>query len=558
MQSLAETVQLTATVQDQNGRAMSGVAVTWISGDQSVATVNTDGLVTAWGNGATAVEASVEGLAGSAAITVEQRVVDVLVSPEHGNLRALGATIPLSADAVDANGHLIEDVEWIWSSSDESVVTVDDAGVVTAVANGVATVDASADGRMGGAEITVEQRAVAVQVLPEEARLLELGETVHLSAEAADANGHLIEGAEFAWSSGDPSVVTVDAAGLVTAAGNGVAEVAAAVETVEGFATVRADLHRGVLLKIYEAMGGDDWKHNENWGTDTPIGSWQGVLVDTPGVVWMLLLGDNGLTGAIPPELAGLETLHFLYLPDNSITGSIPEELVYLPLYGLVVSGNRLSGPIPPELAYLRLLQALDLARNEFVGPIPPEIGNLKNLSSIDVSNNDLSGPIPPEIGNLENLGYLALSNNDLSGAIPSEFVNLRKLKQLRLGGNRLTGRIPPELGDLHTYLEYVDLSDNELTGEIPPELGRLRAFLEHLDLSHNPLTGPVPPEIGNIRFLKSLRIDNTDLSGRLPLELIGLPLEVFTWDETDLCAPDDEEFQEWLKSIPTTSGPDC
>jgi len=32
----------------------------------------------------------------------------------------------------------------------------------------------------------------------------------------------------------------------------------------------------------------------------------------------------------------------------------------------------------------------------------------------------------------------------------------------------------------------------------------------------------------------------------------------LFTWDETDLCAPGDEEFQEWLKSIPTTRGPNC
>ena len=39
-------------------------------------------------------------------------------------------------------------------------------------------------------------------------------------------------------------------------------------------------------------------------------------------------------------------------------------------------------------------------------------------------------------------------------------------------------------------------------------------------------------------------------LSGRLPRELIGVPLSSFDWDETDLCAPGDEEFQLWLRRI--------
>ncbi len=114
---------------------------------------------------------------------------------------------------------------------------------------------------------------------------------------------------------------------------------------MEGFATVRAELHRGVLLKLYEAMGGADWTHKENWGTDAPLGSWEGVFVDGPGAVRMLLLRENGLTGAIPPELAGLETLNVLYLPGNSITGPIPEELGHLPRINVLVVSDRVFVP---------------------------------------------------------------------------------------------------------------------------------------------------------------------------------------------------------------------
>ena len=35
LRSVGETVQLTATVQDQNGQAMTGVTVTWASGDNA-------------------------------------------------------------------------------------------------------------------------------------------------------------------------------------------------------------------------------------------------------------------------------------------------------------------------------------------------------------------------------------------------------------------------------------------------------------------------------------------------------------------------------------------
>jgi len=89
----------------------------------------------------------------------------------------------------------------------------------------------------------------------------------------------------------------------------------------------------------------------------------------------------------------------------------------------------------------------------------------------------------------------------------------------------------------------------------IPPELGNLRGVFE-LELDHNPLTGPVPPELGNLQELEWLAIDNTMLSGPLPRELTGLGrLGRFYWHETDLCSPPDEEFQEWLASIPGRRG---
>ena len=91
--SVGETVQPAATVHDQHGAVMTGVAVSWSSRDPSVVTASDGGLVTAEGNGTSAVEASAGDAVGSAAMTTEQRSAEVRVSPPAETLVALGDTV---------------------------------------------------------------------------------------------------------------------------------------------------------------------------------------------------------------------------------------------------------------------------------------------------------------------------------------------------------------------------------------------------------------------------------------------------------------------------------
>jgi hypothetical protein len=64
------TVQLTASPEDSSGHPLSGRAVSWTSGDRLVAGVDPHGLVTGVGPGAVTIGATVEGVSGSAAITI--------------------------------------------------------------------------------------------------------------------------------------------------------------------------------------------------------------------------------------------------------------------------------------------------------------------------------------------------------------------------------------------------------------------------------------------------------------------------------------------------------
>ncbi len=152
--ALGETAQLAAEVLDQFGRPMEAATVSWTSADTVVATVDADGLVTAAGNGATVVTATVGDVSHEAAVSVMQTVGSVTVSPAEAEI-ALGDTLRLTAEALDANGHPVENAEFSWASSDESVATVDASGLVTGIAAGAATMTASSGPVSGTAEVAV-------------------------------------------------------------------------------------------------------------------------------------------------------------------------------------------------------------------------------------------------------------------------------------------------------------------------------------------------------------------------------------------------------------------
>ena len=245
--ALGATVQLSAQVQDQNGQGMAGAAVTWASAAAAVAAVSTSGLVTAVANGSATITATSGSASGSAAVTVAQAVSSVAVTPETASLGALGDTVRLSAEAFDANGHAVAGTDFSWESSDESVVAVDASGLVTAVANGTATVTAASGAASGSAAVTVAQAVSSVAVTPDTASLGALGDTVRLSAEAFDANGHAVAGAEFSWESSDEGVATVDGSGLVTAVGNGQATITAAVGDALGQSAITVAANRAPM-----------------------------------------------------------------------------------------------------------------------------------------------------------------------------------------------------------------------------------------------------------------------------------------------------------------------
>ena len=236
---------------------------------------------------------------------------------------------------------------------------------------------------------------------------------------------------------------------------------------------------REVLVQLYNALDGENWRNNANWLTERPIREWHGVTNDASGRVTRLLLESNRLSGEIPMELGSLSNLKRLELGNNQLTGEIPRELGNLSaLETLRLGGSNspttwgfLTGEIPRELGNLSKLEALTLEFNRLTGEIPAELGNLTSLETLLLGYNRLSGEILAELGGLSKLEALNLEFNRLTGEIPAELGNLSNLTRLLLGNNQLSGEIPKELGNL-SNLKSLSLEGNELSGCIPAALG--------------------------------------------------------------------------------------
>ncbi|KAJ9540183.1 hypothetical protein OSB04_026689 [Centaurea solstitialis] len=171
--------------------------------------------------------------------------------------------------------------------------------------------------------------------------------------------------------------------------------------------------------------------------------------------IQILILANNNLSGEIPNCFHNFSLMTGKTNP-NQIVDLAGEEfrgtawLVmkgrvngYSSILGLVtlldLAGNDLSGAIPSEITRLVELRYLNISGNRLTGRIPEEIGDMKLLESLDLSLNRLDGMVPLSMSRLNYLNYLNLSYNGLTGRIPSS-TQLQSLSESSFVGNELCG----------------------------------------------------------------------------------------------------------------------
>ena len=157
-------------------------------------------------------------------------VASVVVVPNRINV-GVGASTPLAVELRDASGALLEGRKVAWATTDATVATISNAGVLTGVRPGPVQVAATAEGKSAVVDVTVNPKAVASVRLtpPGDVRLL-VGETTRMTAEPLDADGGPLTDRTIAWSSNSATIATVSATGLITAVAPGGAVITAASE----------------------------------------------------------------------------------------------------------------------------------------------------------------------------------------------------------------------------------------------------------------------------------------------------------------------------------------
>lgn len=221
----AGSVELKATVEPDNATNKN---VIWESDDVSVAVVDGNGRVTSVGKGTAIVTATTEDgeHRASCMVTVANPVTSLSIDPaslglvkgdEAGLTASLSGTLPGETDGVVV----------AWSSSDDSVASVNADGAVVAKKTGAATITAKVgEGIVATCSVAVTNPVRTVSIT-ETAKTVTVGDmdSFALSAKADPVDG---DGADaIVWASSNESVATVGPDGTVEIKGVGSAFITA-------------------------------------------------------------------------------------------------------------------------------------------------------------------------------------------------------------------------------------------------------------------------------------------------------------------------------------------
>ena len=224
-----ETVQLTATVKPDDA---TDKTLTWSTSDSKVATVDETGKVTAVETGSATITAKAGDKTATCAVTVTAKVIEVTeITLDKTEVEIIeGETAQLTATVKpdDATDKSIE-----WTSSDESVATVDNSGKVTAVSEGKVTITVKTSNlaQSASCDITVKAASIPVTGVNIDSWIINIGVN-ETSAIAYTIQPENATNKEVSFSSDNTDVVAVDSEGTLVGISSGSAKVI--VTTVDG------------------------------------------------------------------------------------------------------------------------------------------------------------------------------------------------------------------------------------------------------------------------------------------------------------------------------------
>lgn len=200
-------------------------SVTWTSNATNIASVDATGLATGLASGSASITASSPTASGSATLTVTAaKLTSIDISPD-GDSIPVGGQDQLQLTGTFSDGTTQTITNATWSSSDSTLASVDNTGLVTGVASSsgnAVTITAQAGGFTNTTTIYVTSAvAESISITPATASIAS-GTSMQYTVNGVFSDGSTQPiTAGLSWSSSAPSVAGISASGLVTGAAPG-------------------------------------------------------------------------------------------------------------------------------------------------------------------------------------------------------------------------------------------------------------------------------------------------------------------------------------------------
>ncbi len=232
------TQQFTATAAQAGGSSIDVTAqAVWTSSNTSVATVNSSGLASTLGAGTTTITATYASTAGTTTLTVTSTTLSSISVSLPNPALPRGFTEQLTATGIFSDGTSFDiTTQATWSSSNDSIATVENTGVVTGMGPGTATITATSGDISGTTTIMATSATLtSISLSPASARIpsTPAGITQQFTATGSFSDGTSLDiSTQVIWSSSNIAVATITSGGLATSLAGGISTITATYQTI--------------------------------------------------------------------------------------------------------------------------------------------------------------------------------------------------------------------------------------------------------------------------------------------------------------------------------------
>ena len=252
------TLQFTATGHFSDGTTQNlSTSATWLSSDNTVATVSQTGLATAVGLGSVTISVTAMGQTAttSSFAATPATIASITVSPQNPSL-VVGGTQQFTASAnyTDSTSQDVTSTV-LWSSSSPAVATINPSGLAIAVTAGSSTITAQLASFSGTSSLNVTTAPAptlqSITVTPASGANVATGSNLQFTATGTYSDNSTRNlTTQVTWTSTNVAIATIDSAGLATGVAPGSVTVQATLGTVSGSAPLAVSSSTAVLQTI--------------------------------------------------------------------------------------------------------------------------------------------------------------------------------------------------------------------------------------------------------------------------------------------------------------------